>query len=129
MLQRGQSVARQISRTGYSAASVTTTYRLASGPRGARSRLFLRFPAPSSTVRPSDQLGDAVVVTAPLIVAFEEALQAFQSDVFPAGDEFGLQLVLPGGLGCASLAREDFADDLGLELRRERPTSAFRHGR
>src|SRR5262245_41255167 len=31
-----------MSRTGYSAASVRTTRRLASGPRRARSRLFLR---------------------------------------------------------------------------------------
>jgi hypothetical protein len=64
-----------------------------------------------------------------LIVAFEEDLQAFQGDVLPAGDELGFQLVLPGGLGRAPLAREDFEDDLGLEQRGERPASAFRHGR
>jgi hypothetical protein len=39
-----------------------------------------------------------------LIVALEEALQAFKGDVLPAGDEFGLQLVVPGGLGGALLA-------------------------
>jgi hypothetical protein len=64
-----------------------------------------------------------------LIVAFEEALQAFQGDVLPAGDEFGFQFVLPGGLGGAPLAGEDLEDDLGLELRGERPASALWHGR
>jgi hypothetical protein len=73
-------------------------------------------------------LGDAVLVAALLIVAFEEALQAFKSDVLPAGDEFGFQLVLPGGCGRAPLAREAFEDDLGLELGGERPATALWHG-
>jgi hypothetical protein len=34
--------------------------------------------------------------------------------------EFRFQLVLPGGISRAPLAREDFEDDLGLELRCER---------
>jgi hypothetical protein len=59
----------------------------------------------------------------------EEALRAFEGDVLPAGDAFGFQLLMPGGLSRAPLAREDFKDDLGLELRSERPASAFRHGR
>ena len=46
-----------------------------------------------------------------------------------AGDELRLQLVLAGDLGLALQAGEDFEDDLGLELWRERPASAFRHGR
>jgi hypothetical protein len=71
----------------------------------------------------------AVSGTAPLIVALEEALQAFKGDVLPAGDEFGFQLVLPSGLGGDPLAGEDLEDKLGLELRGERPASAFRHGR
>ena len=66
---------------------------------------------------------------APLIVALEQALQAFEGDVLPAGDELGFQLVLPGDFGLAPQAGEDFEDDLGLELRGERPASAFRHGR
>jgi hypothetical protein len=69
------------------------------------------------------------LTTAPLIVAFEEDLQAFQGDVLPAGDELGFQLVLPGGFRRTPLAREDFEDDLGLEQRGESPASAFRHGR
>jgi hypothetical protein len=65
-----------------------------------------------------------------LILAWEEALQTFQSDVLSAGDEFGLQLVLPSDLGLAPQAGEDFKDDLGFELRqKEGPASAFRHGR
>jgi hypothetical protein len=64
-----------------------------------------------------------------MIVALEEALQAFEGDVLPARDEFRFQLVLSGGLGGAPLAREAFEDDLGLELRGERPASAFGHGR
>jgi hypothetical protein len=70
-----------------------------------------------------------VLVVVPLIVSLEEALKALQGDVSPEGDEFGLQLVLEGGLCHALAAREDFEDDLGLELRGERPVSAFRHGR
>jgi hypothetical protein len=56
-----------------------------------------------------------------LIVALEEALHG---DVLPAGDESWFQLVLAGGLGRALLAREDFENDLGLELRGEGPASA-----
>jgi hypothetical protein len=75
------------------------------------------------------QLGDAVLVLPPLTLALEEALQPFQGDVLPAGDEFGLQLVPSGDLGLADLAREDFEDDLSFESRREGPAAAFRHGR
>jgi hypothetical protein len=70
-----------------------------------------------------------VLVLTPLTLALEEALQTFEGDVLSAGDEFGLQLVLPGDFGRALQAGEDFEDDLGLELGREGPTSAFRHGR
>ena len=45
-LKSPSEIARQISRSGYSADSVRTTRRRASGPRGARPRLFLRLPAP-----------------------------------------------------------------------------------
>jgi hypothetical protein len=75
------------------------------------------------------ELGDAGLVLALLVLALEEGLQAFEGDVLPAGDEFGLQLVLSGDLGLALQSGEDFEDDLGLELRREGPASAFRHGR
>jgi hypothetical protein len=37
--------------------------------------------------------------------------------------------VLPGDLGLALQAGEDFEDDLGLELRREGPASAFENER
>jgi hypothetical protein len=50
-----------------------------------------------------------------------------EGDVLPAGDEFGLQLVLPGDLGLAPQAGENFEDDLGLELRREGSASALGH--
>src|SRR4051794_907408 len=59
----------------------------------------------------------------------EEPFQTFQGDVLPAGHEFGLQLVLAGDLGLAPQAGEDFEDDLGLELRRERSASALGHRR
>jgi hypothetical protein len=75
------------------------------------------------------QLGDAVLVFDPLALALEEGLQPFEGDVLPAGDEFGLQLVLPGGLSRGPPPREDLEDDLGLEPRSERPASAFQHGR
>jgi hypothetical protein len=58
----------------------------------------------------------------------EEGFQTFEGDVLPAGDEFKPQLVLPGDPELALQAREDFEDDLGLELRREGPASAFGHG-
>jgi len=63
-----------------------------------------------------------------LTLALEEAFQTFEGGVFPAGDELGLQLVLPGDLSLALQAREHFEDDLDLELRREGPSSAFWHG-
>ena len=62
------------------------------------------------------QFGDAVLVLAPLTLALEEAFQTFEGGVLPAGDEFGLELVLPGDFGLATPAREDFEDDLGFEL-------------
>ena len=69
------------------------------------------------------------MVLIPLFPAPEEGLQAVEGDLLPAGDELGLQLVLPGDLSLALQAREHFEDDLDLELRREGPASAFRHGR
>jgi hypothetical protein len=63
-----------------------------------------------------------------LILALIEALRAVQDDVLPAGDGLALQPVSPGDLGRAPRAREDFEDELGLELRREGPASAFRQG-
>jgi hypothetical protein len=70
-----------------------------------------------------------ILVLVSLFPALEEGLQTFEGDVLPAGDESGLQLVMPRGLGPALQTREDFEDDLGLELRSERPVLAFRHGR
>jgi hypothetical protein len=102
---------------------------VSSQDRGEQGRgFFCDFQLHGQAADHPPQVGDAVLVAAPLIIALEEALQAFERDALPAGDEFGLQLVLPGGLGRAALAREDFKDDLGLELRRERPAAAFRMG-
>ena len=52
----------------------------------------------------------------PVAPRLEEGFQIFQGDVFPAGDEFGFQLVLSGDLGLTLQAGEDFEDDLGLEF-------------
>ena len=54
-----------------------------------------------------------------LFLAPEEGLQAVENGLLPAGDEFVLQLVLPGNLGLALQTGEHFEDDLGLALRRE----------
>jgi hypothetical protein len=55
----------------------------------------------------------------------EEAFRAFEGDVLPAGEEFGLRLVLQSDLGRAFQAGEDCEDDLGLELRGEGSASAL----
>jgi hypothetical protein len=73
------------------------------------------------------QLGDTVLVLSPLTLALEEALHIFEGDVLRAGDESGLQLVLPGDFGRALQAGEDFDDDLGLDLEREGPSATIGH--
>jgi hypothetical protein len=62
-----------------------------------------------------------------LTLALKEGLQIFDCDVLPAGDELGLQRVLPGDLSLARQAGEHFEDDPGLDLRREGPASALGH--
>jgi hypothetical protein len=54
---------------------------------------------------------------------------SLDGDSLPAGDEFGLQLVVAGDRGLAFQAGEHFEDDRGLELRRERSATAFGHRR
>jgi hypothetical protein len=103
--------------------------RLASGPRGGRPRPFCGFQLHGEASDHLLQLGDAALLLVALYLAPEEGIQALEGSLFPASDEFGLPLVLPGDLGLALQAGEDFEDDLVLELRRERPPSAFRHGR
>jgi hypothetical protein len=71
----------------------------------------------------------AVLVLISSFPALEKGLQPVEGDVLPASDEFGLQYVLPSGLGGPPLREEDFEDDLSLELGREAPESALQHGR
>src|SRR5262249_49173616 len=75
------------------------------------------------------QLGDPILVLAPLAVSLEEVFQAFEGDLLPAGDEPGLQRVLAGDLGLTLPGREDFGDGLGLGLGREGSASALGHRR
>ncbi len=75
------------------------------------------------------QLGDPILFLIPLFPGLEEGLQPLDGDVHPAGDEFGLQLVVASDLGLALQAGEHFEDDPGIELRRARSATAFRHRR
>jgi hypothetical protein len=101
------------------------TCRLASGPRGARSRLFCHFQFHGEGPDHPLQLSDAVLAS--LLLAPEEDLQSFEGDVLPASDELGLQLVLPGYLGLALQAGNHFENNLGFELGGEGSASTLGH--
>src|SRR5690349_20457616 len=71
--------------------------------------------------------GPLVLVLIQSFPGVEKGLQPFEGDILPAGDEFGLELVLAGDLGLPLQAGDDFEDDLRLEPRRAGSATALRH--
>jgi hypothetical protein len=63
-----------------------TTSRLWPGRRAARLWHFFDFELQGQAADHPLQLGDAILVLAPLSLALEEACQTFEGDVLPAGD-------------------------------------------